>query len=91
LALSQIPEKYQNTLLGEQFLLHDSGSSPESSSEDSGASQEEDDCPERLSVIVFATRKNIEILCERSTWFLDGTFDTALNIFSQIFTKVCSQ
>ena len=31
------------------------------------------------------TSKNIEILCERSTWLSDGTFKTPSNIFTQIF------
>jgi len=35
---------------------------------------------------VFATRKNIELLCGSATWFLDGTFKTAPKIFVQLFT-----
>ncbi len=39
-------------------------------------------------VIVFATQKNIEILCHNSIWFVDGTFKTAPSIFAQIFTII---
>ena len=37
---------------------------------------------------MFATRKNIEIFRESSTWFLDGTFKTSPNILAQIFTII---
>ncbi|KAL7299220.1 hypothetical protein TKK_0007815 [Trichogramma kaykai] len=37
-------------------------------------------------VIVFSTRKNLEILLRSYIWFLDGTFKVSPNIFTQVFT-----
>lgn len=90
--LKDIPDRYTKTLVGEQFLLHDSGPPADSDSDsDEEDSEEEDEGEERPPhdrVIVFATRKNIELLCASSVWFLDGTFKTAPNIFVQVFTII---
>lgn len=93
--LGEIPARYQQTLVGEHFLLHDSGPPPEESSSDSD-SESDDGEPERARqerprVIVFATRKNLELLCESAVWFLDGTFKTAPSIFAQVFTIMGSR
>lgn len=37
-------------------------------------------------VLVFATRRHIELLCESPIWFLDGTFKVSPTIFTQLFT-----
>lgn len=88
--LKEIPERYTKTLLGEVFLLHDSRTpDPEDSdSEDEGSDEEDNPEPETSRVLVFSTRKNIEYLCESSTWFIDGTFSTAPNIFVQVLTII---
>jgi len=84
-----IPDMYQKTLLGEQFLLYDSrtdGSDRSSSEEEDEDVPEGQGQPQARRVIVFATRKNIEFLCESPIWFVDGTFKTSPSIFAQIFT-----
>ncbi|XP_052129491.1 uncharacterized protein LOC127750882 [Frankliniella occidentalis] len=48
--------------------------------EDDGAGDEDS------RVIVFGTRRNLEILFKCIMWFLDGTLKTAPHIFMQIFT-----
>lgn len=62
----------------------------DSREEEEGSETESDDSSEepagRPRVLVFATRRNIELLCQSTTWFLDGTFKTAPHIFVQIFT-----
>jgi len=68
-------------LLGETFLLYDNGPANEDS--DVESAEEEEDSGR---VLVFSTRRNIELLCNSSTWFLDGTFKTVPGIFAQIFT-----
>ena len=73
--LLEIPQTYQKALVGEQFLLYDSGSKEEE--------EEDEEGPRR--VLVFTTRKNIELLCKCSMWFVDGTFKTSPSIFAQIF------
>ena len=91
-ALRDIPNTYQATLLGETFLLYDSRppddereDESEESEEEEGESEEEEE-PQRPRTIVFATRKNIELLCDSPTWFLDSTFKTAPHLFAQVFT-----
>lgn len=53
--ITDLPEKFKNTLTGDRFLIHDSrvGSG---------------------RIIVFSTRRNLQLLKESDTWFLDGTF-----------------
>ncbi len=82
--LKEIPDRYKKTLRDEQFLLHDSGPPPKSSSIDNPNFEEEGG----PKVIVFAKRTNIEILCHSFIWFVDGMFQTAPNIFAQIFTII---
>lgn len=86
----QIPDVYQKTLVGEMFLLHDSRPDDEDELSDDDVSDDESatEEPRRRRVIVFSTRKNIELLCESTIWFLDGTFKTAPAIFAQIFTVI---
>lgn len=83
-AFRELPDRFKATLLGENFLMFDSGYDAEDE-EDSDIEEDEGevDCGR---VLVFGTRKNIELLCRSHTWFLDGTFKTSPNIFVQIFT-----
>lgn len=88
--LGELPARYQKTLLGEQFVLYDSGPPPQACDDDDDEEEqeEEEDQPVTPRIIVFATRRNIEMLCASSIWFLDGTFKTAPNLFSQLFTVI---
>lgn len=65
--LLEIPDRYKNTLVGDNFLMHDS---------------HEDD----NRVIVFGSRRNLELLARSPVWFLDGTFKVSPVIFTQVFT-----
>lgn len=47
---------------------------------------EEDDADEEKRIILFSTKRNLEILFKCALWFVDGTFKTAPHIFLQIFT-----
>jgi len=89
-ALCALPDRYKVTLLNENFLLYDSGSPDNevsrSEDEESDSAGESEHAEAAHRVIVFATRRNIEFLCESPTWFLDGTFSTSPNLFVQIFT-----
>lgn len=40
-------------------------------------------------VLVFATRKNLELLAESGIWFLDGTFSVTPSIFTQVSSFDC--
>ncbi len=75
-------------MLAEQFFLHDSSPPPQSSCVEDPDSEEEHKEEAGPRVIVFATRKNMEILCHSSILFVDGTFKTAPNTFTQIFTII---
>ena len=83
--LRELPEEFQRTLLDEKFLMYDSRD--EDSEEEEGESEDSDaeERPPRDRVLVFSTRRNIELLCRSATWFLDGTFKTAPSLFTQIF------
>ncbi|KAJ8680978.1 hypothetical protein QAD02_016765 [Eretmocerus hayati] len=37
-------------------------------------------------ILVFATRRNLELLARSPLWFFDGTFEASPRIFVQIFT-----
>ena len=74
--LSDIPAaQYQEKLLGKPFLLQDNKNT---------ADEDEDEG----RVLVFATRKNIEMLCRSPIWFEDGTFKVSPTIFAQLFTVI---
>lgn len=62
-------------------------SRPESDSEEeSDEEDEEEDAPVVASrIVVFATRRNIELLCNSNTWFIDGTFKSSPSLFAQLF------
>lgn len=74
--LAEVPDKFKRTFLDEAFLLYDSRDDED---------QDQDDEP-RDRVLVFSTRRNIDLLCRSRTWFLDGTFKTSPSLFTQIFT-----
>lgn len=85
--LGDLPVRFTRTLSDELFLLYDTGPADEEDSDDEDSeieSEEDDDSSSR--VIVFATRRNLEILCKSPIWFVDGTFDVAPTIFAQLFT-----
>jgi hypothetical protein len=77
--LHELPDRFTKTLLDENFVLYDSGA-PDVDDDDDESGNEES------RIIVFGMRRNVELLCQSSVWFLDGTFKTAPNIFVQIFT-----
>ena len=56
--LGVIPNRYTTTLVGERFLIYDSADDPDVSGR----------------ILVFSTRRNLEILARIPVWFLDGTF-----------------
>lgn len=60
--LPEITNQYSKTATGDKFLIYDSKFDDEESDDTDGR------------VIVFATRRNIELLSSSRTWFLDGTF-----------------
>jgi len=64
------PIVFANTNQGSSFIIYDSF--------------EDDEADDDNRVICFGTRKNIELLAKSHTWFVDGTFKTAPNIFSQV-------
>ena len=70
LELVDVPARFKRTFLDEAFLLYDSRDH-EDEDEDEDEPEAED---ERERVLVFTTRRNIELLCHSGTWFLDGTF-----------------
>ncbi len=88
LYLKEIPDRYKKILLDKQFFVHDSSPPPQSSGVEDPDSEEEQKEEAGPRVIVFTIRKNIEILCDSSIWFVDGTFETAPNIFAHIFTII---
>ena len=71
-ALEDIPNQFQRTLQGEQFLPLD---------------QKPDD-EEEGRVLVFATRRNVEMLCKSPVWFVDKTFKESPTLFTQLFTVI---
>jgi len=66
-----IPEKYQRTTTGEQFLLHDS---------DHG------DAADGPRLLIFATQQNLGLLSQSNHWFMDGTFKIVPELFFQLYT-----
>ncbi|KAE9523275.1 hypothetical protein AGLY_016223 [Aphis glycines] len=66
-----LPDRYQKTLTGEHFLIYDSL---------------DDDSVNEGRVVVFSTRRNLELLARSDCWFLDGTFKVCPTIFTQVFT-----
>lgn len=65
LDLTELPEEYQRTLSGDKFLLYDSAHNELALDINLEADKR---------VLVFGTRRNIEILATSNTWYLDGTF-----------------
>ncbi|KAK3925957.1 FLYWCH-type zinc finger-containing protein 1 [Frankliniella fusca] len=80
--LGAIPERFTKTLLGGNFLLFDSHEDPNSDSSNSDGENEQN----RHRVIIFGTRRNLELLGRSVIWFLDGTFKVYPGHVVQIFT-----
>jgi len=57
--LGTLPDQYQKTLTGEKFLIYDSL---------------DDNSVSEGRVVVFSTRRNLELLAKNDCWFLDGIF-----------------
>ncbi|KAJ8685810.1 hypothetical protein QAD02_021603 [Eretmocerus hayati] len=71
--IETIPERFQKTMDREEFLIYDS--------------HEDENFDQRFGrVIVFGTRRNLELLAKSDTWSIDGSFGFAPGIFTQIFT-----
>lgn len=66
-----IPEEYQRTSKGENFVLYDSYDDPDW---------------QGGRIVVFSTSENIRRLFQCRYWFTDGTFKLSPLIFLQIFT-----
>jgi len=67
--LRAIPDGYQQMVLGEWFLFFDSGPPDEEEDESDEEVEEagvQEEAPEPPQTIIFATHKNIELLCESS-------------------------
>lgn len=60
--LHDLPERFQKTLTGEKFLIFDT----------------RDEGEEVGRVLVFATRRNLELLKNSDVWFFDGTFKVSV-------------
>lgn len=69
--LEEIPELYRKTCDGDNFLLYDS--------------RAHDELP-GSRVLIFSTRRNIEVLGECRDWYVDGTFKVCPTLFTQLFT-----
>lgn len=84
--LGELPDQYQRTLQGERFLIWDSGHDDESDEDDYEEEEEQQEQVGANRVLVFSTRRNLELLCQSSTWFVDGTFKVTPDLFTQVFT-----
>lgn len=61
--------------------MYDSRDDEDIDDDDEGQNDED-----RERLLVFGTRRNIEILMKCSQWFVDGTFKSAAYLFLQLFT-----
>jgi hypothetical protein len=73
--IGDIPAEFKKTLDGRDFLCYDS----HDGSDDEGA-------PDDRRILVFATKDSLKKLARSATWWVDGTFETSPDIFTQIFT-----
>ena len=62
--LNEIPDEFTKTVTGDKFLIYDLNDHDE---------------PKESRVIVFATRRNLEMLAASSMWFLNGTVKVSFN------------
>ncbi|KAJ8671478.1 hypothetical protein QAD02_002737 [Eretmocerus hayati] len=83
--LGELPERFWRTLgvASENSLIHDS---IDRDGEDSDKGGEAEANYLRSRVIVFGTRRNLELLSESLTWYVDGEFKVSPDIFTQVFT-----
>ena len=49
---------------------------------------EDENTEDTPRVIVFATRRNLELLAQSHTWFLDGAFKVSPTIFTQVIPNL---
>ena len=84
--LDQIPDRFQKTYLGEQFLLYLEFRRNQKTMHMvrwNGKRVQRRNRKRDDRVIVLATRRNIELLYNSPVWFLDGTFKTSPSIFTR--------
>lgn len=70
LDLHEIPDRFKETLTKEKFLFYDSNS--------------DENYSHGGRILIFATRRNLELLARSEEWFLDGTFKVSPKIFTQV-------
>lgn len=70
--LEEVPGRFQLTATKEQFLIYDSRDDEDADLGDG-------------RVLVFSTRRNIEVLATSEVWYLDGTFKVRFNFKLLIF------
>ncbi|PSN31746.1 hypothetical protein C0J52_24469 [Blattella germanica] len=73
--LRAIPNEFRVTRSGESFLMYDTYDDHDSEDED-----------EYDRIIVYASKNHIRKLHRSTIWYIDGTFKTAPDIFTQIVT-----
>ena len=79
----RLPDEYQTTSDGRRFLLYDN-QLPNHDEEDASDSDDEDQRPPRI--LIFSSRRQLDILSRSSHAFFDGTFKVAPHLFHQLFT-----
>lgn len=70
--LQEVPEAFQQTLRGDRFLMWDFRGRGQITGR----------------VLVFSTKRNIELLASSEIWFVDGTFKVRKIIINIIFSKL---
>lgn len=83
--LGDIPEEFKVTKNNKKFLCFDSYLD-EDSEDDEDDEAEEDQRRREKRILIYATKADLKILAASSTWYIDGTFDTAPDIFTQVLT-----
>lgn len=78
--LGEIPEEFRRTLGRKAFLIYDSYDDEESDDED------DEERRRQNRILVFASKDALVKLSRSKIWQIDGTFETAPEIFTQILT-----
>ena len=71
----RVVDPYDNTITGEQFLVHDNL-----------LDNEDEDFVPQSRLLIFTTENNIRQLFSSPDWFADGTFSIVPNLFFQLWT-----